>query len=86
MGEHDLGSSDEPHPHVDRKVKTMFMHPRYNYRTSGEIGYDVALIQLEKPVSYSPTIIPICLPENDNLLVGKVAWTKGYGRLSECKN
>jgi len=82
MGEHDLGSNGEPHPHVDSKVKTMFMHPRYNPRTSNDIGYDVALIQLETPVTYSLTILPICLPPNDNLLVGKEAWTKGYGRLS----
>ena len=82
MGEHDSGSNDEPHPHVDRKVKRMFWHPKYNYLTSDEVGYDVALIQLEKPVSYSSTIIPICLPENDNLLVGKNAMTKGWGRLS----
>ena len=42
MGEHDLGSNGEPHPHVDSKVKTMFMHPRYNPRTSNDIGKNTA--------------------------------------------
>ena len=32
---------------------------------------------------YQPNIIPICLPDNDNRLVGQVGTVTGWGRLSE---
>ena len=39
----------------------------------------MALIELDKPVDYSLNIIPICLPTDDNKLVGKMGWAKGFG-------
>ena len=29
LGEHDLESRNEPHPHVDMKVKNIIVHPNY---------------------------------------------------------
>ena len=81
LGEHDTESIDEPHPHVDRKIKDVIIHPKYDrnfYKVLTE-GYDVALIELENSVDYSLNIIPICLPTNDNKLVGEMGWAKGFG-------
>ena len=49
LGEHDTESIDEPHPHVDRKVKNIIIHPKYNSKTfiHDTTGYDVALIELD---------------------------------------
>ena len=82
LGEHETESIDEPHPHVDRKVKDIIIHPKYNRETSFTRGYDVALIELDNPVDYSLNIIPICLPTDDNTLVGEMGWLKGFGLTS----
>ena len=79
LGEHDTESVDEPHPHVDRKVKDIIIHPKYNRETLAYIGYDLALIELDTPVDYSLNIIPICLPMDDNKLAGETGWLKGFG-------
>ena len=84
MGEHDTESIDEPHPHVDRKVKDILINPRHDrdlYKVFTE-GYDLALIELDNPVDFSLNIIPICLPTDDNKLVGETGWAKGFGLTS----
>ena len=32
---------------------------------------------------FTPNIIPVCIPEDDEDLVGKEAWVTGWGRLYE---
>ena len=84
LGEHDTESIDEPHPHVDRKIKDVIIHPKYDrnfYKVLTE-GYDVALIELDNPVDYTLNIIPICLPTDDNKLVGETGWATGFGLIS----
>ena len=84
FGEHDLESTDEPHPHIDRKVEKIIKHPKWNPFDS--YGNDIALLKLANPVDYDLNIIPICLPHDDNKFVGENAWVKGWGRLHEGKN
>ena len=76
MGEHNLESTDEPHPHVDRRVERIVIYPEWNDFAD---MYDVALLELDIPVEFALHVIPICLPEDDNNLIGRIAWTKGYG-------
>ena len=85
MGDHDREANNEPLPHVDRKVKSIVFHTKFNTATFKSIGYDVALLKLYNPVDFAVNIIPICLPENDNQLVDEIAWTKGFGALYEGK-
>mgnify|MGYP002048625842 CR=1 FL=1 len=54
--------------HVERKVKEKIVHPKYNFFT---YEYDLALLKLDKRVDFQDNIIPICLPGNDDLLIGK---------------
>ena len=82
LGEHDTESIDEPHPHVDRKVKDIIIHPKYEMGKTFTKGYDLALIELDNPVNFSLNIIPICLPTDDNKLVGETGWAKGFGLTS----
>ena len=44
------------------------VHPKYNFFTYEN---DLALVRLEKKVPFQPNIVPICLPGNDDLLIGK---------------
>ena len=68
MGEWDFSSTTEPHEHVERKVIKKVVHPKYNFFTYEN---DLALVRLEKKVPFQPNIVPICLPGNDDLLIGK---------------
>ena len=55
-------------------------HPSYNPTVSND--YDIALIQLSQPVSYSGAIQPICLPtdcSSSACQTGESAWITGWG-------
>ena len=68
MGEWDFSSTTEPHEHVERKVIKKVVHPKYNFFTYEN---DLALVKTEKLVRFQDNIIPICLPGNDDLLIGE---------------
>lgn len=80
MGEWDFSSTTEPHEHVERKVIKKVVHPKYNFFTYEN---DLALVKTEKRVRFADNIIPICLPGNDDLLIGEFGTVAGWGRLSE---
>ena len=44
LGEHDTESRNEPHPHIDIKVKNIIVHPNYQSRVANT--KDVALLQV----------------------------------------
>ena len=45
--------------------------------------YDLALLRFYDPVKFQPNVVPICVPEDDERLVGETAWVTGWGRLYE---
>ena len=53
---------------VELKVVDKIVHPKYNFFT---YEYDLALVKLERRIDFQENIIPICLPGNEDLLVGK---------------
>jgi len=58
----------------------MFSHPQYD---SNRIVADIALLKLSSPVTYTDTILPICLPSrNENVKKFKVCVSTGFGRTS----
>ena len=81
MGEYNLGSTEEPQGHIDRKVQIVASHPKY----SKTFEYDLALLKFYEPVDFQPNIVPICIPENDKELVGETAWVTGWGQLYKGK-
>ena len=68
IGAWDFSSTGERHPHVERKVTRKIVHPKYNFFTYEN---DLALVRLDKKVQFRDNIIPICLPGNDDTLVGE---------------
>ncbi|XP_018576128.2 serine proteinase stubble-like, partial [Anoplophora glabripennis] len=80
VGEYDFSSIQEELPYVERAVAKKVVHPKYNFFT---YEYDLALVQLDKPLDFAPHISPICLPASDDLLIGENATVTGWGRLSE---
>ncbi|XP_036005531.1 suppressor of tumorigenicity 14 protein homolog [Fundulus heteroclitus] len=64
-----------------RKVKQVISHPSYNHFTYDN---DIALMELESPVSYSNYIQPICLPApQHDFPVGHNVWVTGWGATRE---
>ncbi|CAJ0956547.1 unnamed protein product [Ranitomeya imitator] len=62
---------------VFRKMKQVIVYPTYTEQ--GSSG-DIALVKLESPVTYTPTILPVCLPANtENLSEGMLCWATGWG-------
>ena len=76
MGEHDTSDSE-----VDRRdVSKIRIHPRYN----NEDGhFDVAILFLSSPLTFSSTIGAVCLPAStQSLYTGQVATVTGWGLTS----
>ncbi|XP_050501478.1 serine proteinase stubble isoform X1 [Diabrotica virgifera virgifera] len=80
VGEYDFSNIQEQLPYVERGVSQKIVHPKYNYFT---YEYDLALVQVDKPLEFLPHISPICLPASNDLLIGENATVTGWGRLSE---
>ncbi|XP_050308486.1 serine proteinase stubble isoform X2 [Anthonomus grandis grandis] len=80
VGEFDFSNAEETLPYAERSVAKKIVHPKYNFFT---YEYDLALVQLDKPIEFEAHIRPICLPASDDLLVGENATVTGWGRLSE---
>ena len=78
LGGHDLGDkgTSEPVNEIERFVNEIVIHPQYfppSYKN------DLALLKLHAPVSFSPSVIPICIPNNDKHLIGEFGWVTGWG-------
>lgn len=60
-----LGAHDLSDPLIEpRKISSVQIHSDYTFDDKGLGPFDIALIELEKPIDqFSRTISPICLPE-----------------------
>ena len=67
IGEWDFSSTSEPLQNIERKITKKIVHPKYNFFTYEN---DLALLKLDKRIDFQDNIIPICLPANDDLLIG----------------
>lgn len=66
---------------VKRNVKQVISHPNYNDYT---FDNDIALMELESPVTYSDFIKPICLPSAQHSFpAGNTVWVTGWGATRE---
>ena len=64
-----------------RNLKQIISHPYYNSYT---FDYDIALMELDSPVSYSDYIRPICLPAPQHFFAaGNSVWITGWGATRE---
>ncbi|XP_013929199.1 PREDICTED: suppressor of tumorigenicity 14 protein-like [Thamnophis sirtalis] len=64
-----------------RTIKKIIRHPLFNDFT---FDYDIALMELSSPVTFSKEIIPICLPDaTHDFPAGKAFWVTGWGKTQE---
>uniref|UniRef100_A0A8C2PLW7 Matriptase n=1 Tax=Capra hircus TaxID=9925 RepID=A0A8C2PLW7_CAPHI len=80
LGLHDQSKRNAPGVQ-ERGLQRIIKHPFFNDFT---FDYDIALLQLDRPVEYSATIRPICLPAADHTFpAGKAIWVTGWGHTQE---
>lgn len=66
---------------VKRNLKQIIPHPNYNSHT---FDNDIALMELDSPVTYSDYIRPICLPApQHDFPSGNTVWITGWGATRE---
>ncbi|XP_067824295.1 transmembrane protease serine 9 isoform X2 [Heptranchias perlo] len=66
---------------VKRKFKRIIVHPSFDPIT---FDYDVALLEMTSPVTFSRTIQPVCLPSHTHIFhTGRNCTITGWGALSE---
>ncbi len=55
---------------IESKVTERVIHPQF-VNEPDEEGYDIALLKLDKSLTFQNNVGPICLPNKDENFVGK---------------
>lgn len=76
----DLGHIHEPLPVEKHGVLQKIIHPRFNFRMTQPDRYDIALLKLAQPTSFTEHILPICLPQYPIRLIGRKGLIAGWGK------
>ncbi|XP_032786319.1 chymotrypsin B [Daphnia magna] len=82
LGMHDRGDGDQKGDDaiMTRRISRIALHKAYNNRN---FGFDIAIITMDSPVTYSKAISPVCLAPASgelDLYTGKKASVMGWGR------
>ena len=73
VGEHDIRATNSARQ--DIQVQRIIIHRNWNRRT---IDYDIALMQLSRPVMFNTYVQPACLPaQNHHVPVGTQCFITG---------
>ncbi|QQP38149.1 Uncharacterized protein FKW44_018647, partial [Caligus rogercresseyi] len=71
---------DEPLESETFKVTKIRLHPEFRYMLTQPDRYDIAILELDRPVVYKDNILPVCLPSADYSLTGKIGVVAGWGK------
>ncbi|KAH8278380.1 hypothetical protein KR018_001354 [Drosophila ironensis] len=78
LGRYDLYDFDEDGAE-SRNVKSLLWHPEYNSRTNADA--DVALVTMQRPVTFNDIISPICLwTATESTTVATSGFVTGWGK------
>uniref|UniRef100_A0A8C9THJ0 Suppressor of tumorigenicity 14 protein homolog n=1 Tax=Scleropages formosus TaxID=113540 RepID=A0A8C9THJ0_SCLFO len=81
LGLHDQTRKTDSKWTEKRNLKNIICHPYYNSFT---FDNDIALMELESPVTLNQYITPVCLPSvTHDFPAGKAVWVTGWGATKE---
>ncbi|XP_053547477.1 suppressor of tumorigenicity 14 protein [Bombina bombina] len=81
LGLHDQAKRTSNKDVEVRKIKRIVAHKDFSDFTYDN---DIAVLELERPVTYTDFIQPICIPDSSyDFPAGKSIWVTGWGALSE---
>jgi hypothetical protein len=75
LGEYDFTTNNDTQ-YIDYRLSNIILHPDFRKETQKN---DIALVKLNKPTEYNAFIRPICLPDVDVQVYGRVAIVIGKG-------
>ncbi|NXQ50702.1 ST14 protein, partial [Catharus fuscescens] len=79
MGSHTI--NEKSNSVTMRSIIRIIVHPQYDQSIS---DYDIALLEMERPVLFSELVQPICLPSTSRVfLYGTVCYVTGWGAIKE---
>ncbi|XP_075147111.1 trypsin-1 isoform X2 [Haematobia irritans] len=79
FGDHDQKITSESNA-IQRAVTSIVKHRHFDPET---YNYDIALLRLRKPITFSKIIKPVCLPRYNYDPSGRIGTVVGWGRTSE---
>ncbi|KAM4580610.1 complement C1r subcomponent-like isoform 1-T1 [Odontesthes bonariensis] len=83
-----MGDTDV-HRLLDSRVNasTVHVHPGYNNPHGLDYNDDIALIKLQDPITFSASVMPVCLPADDAAYVtGMMGLVSGFGVTDQGKS
>ncbi|KAL9693689.1 hypothetical protein quinque_012974 [Culex quinquefasciatus] len=79
LGDHDQFIATETTA-IQRAVTAIIRHRSFDQNS---YNHDIALLKLRKPVDFTKTIKPVCLPKDRSEPSGQIGTVVGWGRTSE---
>ncbi|XP_076266743.1 trypsin-1-like [Rhynchophorus ferrugineus] len=81
LGDHDRSASDRFNYIEVRRIRSVKKHEYFDVATYNN---DIAILEMDIPVSFNDKMSPVCLPNDDYVdYTGRVGIAAGWGRLSE---
>jgi hypothetical protein len=77
LGDWNARAKIEPLEHEDFDIELIRVYRDFD---PNNFNNDIALIKLDRPVTFKRHIQPVCLPDKDELLHGKTGYVTGWGR------
>ena len=77
LGDWNARAKTEPLEHEDFDIELIKVNQDFHPKN---FNNDIALIKLDRPVTFKKHIQPVCLPNKDELLHGKTGYVTGWGR------
>jgi hypothetical protein len=74
---------DSPDPAFTQAigVEKVILSEKYKPYDEADMGNDVMLIKLDRPVAFNDAVLPVCMPKPfERLAEGTRCWSTGWGR------
>ncbi|XP_073670702.1 ovochymase-2 [Paramisgurnus dabryanus] len=80
LGKHHMNSGLDGPTEVCVSVDAIISHEDFIYPPNNDVTNDIALVRLAKPVTMTPQISPVCMPNPESIMpAGHICYVTGWG-------